>query len=171
LIEKYNGVDRFVLQGGCVDELVYLDIYKNDVVVIDYSTFSDSKGIATFRVTFRESGYYAYKVYTNWEKVNGKIPEYTNKFYVKPEPTPTPTPSSTSIIPDSDGDGWDDEQERRAGTNPNNVDTDSDGIWDPKDPNPLVASTPTPTTLIPAFQIIPAIVALLAVAYLLRRRK
>jgi len=38
---------------------------------------------------------------------------------------------------DSDGDGWPDEQELRAGTNPNSVDTDEDGIWDPKDPNPL----------------------------------
>ena len=83
------------------------------------------------------------------------------------------TPTPLTPIPDSDGDGWDDEQERRAGTNPYNVDTDGDGIWDSKDPNPLVASTPTPTTPIPAFQIIPAIVALVGVAYLflLRRRK
>ncbi len=35
----------------------------------------------------------------------------------------------------------------------------------------IKASTPTPTHSIPAFQIIPAIVTLLAVAYLLRRRK
>lgn len=35
----------------------------------------------------------------------------------------------------------------------------------------IAAATPTPTTAIPAFQIIPAIVALLTVAYLLRRRK
>jgi len=85
---------------------------------------------------------------------------------LSPTPTPTPTP-----IPDSDDDGWDNEQERRARTNPYNVDTDGDGIWDPKDPNPLVAPTPTPTTSVSAFQIIPAIVALFAVAYLLRRRK
>jgi hypothetical protein len=172
-LEKREGGDRFILQGGCVDELVYLDIYKNDVVVDDYNAWSDSEGEVKFNVTFRKFGYYAYKVYTKWEKENGKIPAYTHKFYVEPEPTPTPTPtitpSSTSTIQDSDGDGWDDEQERRAGTNPNNVDTDSDGIWDPKDHNPLVASTSTPTTSIPAFQIIPAIVALLA-AYLLRRK-
>ena len=72
---------------------------------------------------------------------------------------------------DSDGDGWSDAQERIAGTDPYNVDTDGDGIWDHKDLNPLVAPTPTPTTSISAYQIIPVIVALLAVAYFLRRRK
>lgn len=51
------------------------------------------------------------------------------------------------------------------------MDTDGDGIWDYKDDNPLVAQTPTPTTPIPAFQIIPVIIALVGVAYLLRRRK
>lgn len=84
------------------------------------------------------------------------------------------TPTPLTPIPDSDGDGWDDEQERRAGANRYNVDTDGDGIWDSKDDNPLVAQTPTPTiptTPIPAFQIIPVIIALVGVAYLLRRRK
>jgi hypothetical protein len=38
---------------------------------------------------------------------------------------------------DSDGDSWSDEQELRAGTNPHDVDTDEDGIWDSQDPNPL----------------------------------
>jgi hypothetical protein len=38
---------------------------------------------------------------------------------------------------DSDGDGWSDGQEQQAGTDPYNVDTDGDGVWDPKDPNPL----------------------------------
>ena len=40
---------------------------------------------------------------------------------------------------DSDGDGWSDVQEMTAATDPNNVDTDSDGYWDPHDPNPLDA--------------------------------
>jgi len=38
---------------------------------------------------------------------------------------------------DSDGDGWSNAQERTAGTDPNKVDTDDDGYWDPHDPNPL----------------------------------
>ena len=70
-------------------------------------------------------------------------------------------PSVPSL--DSDGDGWSDAQEKIVGTDPNKVDTDSDGYWDPHDPNPLdpnipvvrgtaeatvsptVAPTPTPT--------------------------
>ena len=79
--------------------------------------------------------------------------------------------SAPTLIPDSDGDGSDDEQERRAGTNPYNVDTDGDGIWDTKDPNPLIASTHTPTAT-PGFEAIFAITCLLAVAtYLLRKKK
>ena len=83
--------------------------------------------------------------------------------------TPTPTPT------DSDGDGWTDTQERIVGTNPYYVDTDGDGIWDPRDPNPLVKekedATPASTPLIPAFEAIFAIAGLFAVAYLLKRRK
>lgn len=50
-----------------------------------------------------------------------------------------PPPSNLSII-DSDKDGLTDEQESILGTDPNNPDTDGDGIIDSKDPNPLVPS-------------------------------
>jgi len=43
---------------------------------------------------------------------------------------------------DSDGDGWPDAQEKTTGTDPNNVDTDDDGYWDPHDPNPLDPNIP-----------------------------
>jgi len=43
---------------------------------------------------------------------------------------------------DSDGDGWSDAQEATAATDPNDVDTDNDGYWDPYDPNPLNAEIP-----------------------------
>jgi tetratricopeptide (TPR) repeat protein len=43
---------------------------------------------------------------------------------------------------DSDGDGWTDVQEKKAGTDPSNKDTDNDGYWDSKDPNPLDTNIP-----------------------------
>ncbi len=43
---------------------------------------------------------------------------------------------------DSDGDGWPDTQEKIAGTNPQKVDSDDDGYWDPRDPNPLDPNIP-----------------------------
>ncbi|MHC1598747.1 MAG: hypothetical protein ACXQS3_04195 [Candidatus Methanofastidiosia archaeon] len=51
-------------------------------------------------------------------------------------------PSTPKV--DSDGDGWTDIEESLAGTDPNNKDTDGDGIWDPVDPNPLVPQTTAP---------------------------
>ncbi|MDY6964804.1 MAG: PGF-CTERM sorting domain-containing protein [Halobacteriota archaeon] len=87
-----------------------------------------------------------------------------------PTATPVLMPGSTlapsSTTEDSDGDGLTDEQEISAGTNPNNVDTDGDGYWDINDPNPLDSSVPTP-----GFGAIFTIAGLLAVAYLVRRRK
>jgi hypothetical protein len=43
---------------------------------------------------------------------------------------------------DSDGDGWSDAQEKLAGTDPQKLDTDNDGYWDPHDANPLDADIP-----------------------------
>ena len=52
-------------------------------------------------------------------------------------------PGSISCEPiDSDGDGWSDVQEITATTDPNNVDTDNDGYWDPYDANPLDSEIP-----------------------------
>jgi hypothetical protein len=150
-LRKHKGEDTFILQEACADEPVYLDIYKNDAVVDSYIIRADSEGKGAFSVTFREPGYYAYKLYTKWQKENGKIREDTHKFYVKPKSTPAPIPvTPPSILTPST-------------PTPTTTPTVS----------PLLSPTPTsiPTTTIPAFQIIPATVALLALAYLLRRRK
>jgi PGF-CTERM protein/uncharacterized repeat protein (TIGR01451 family) len=69
---------------------------------------------------------------------------------------------------DSDGDGWSDEKEQEMGTNPYSVDSDSDGLRDPEDPNPTVQEKKKG---IPGFEAVFAIAGLLAVAYLVRRRK
>ena len=65
---------------------------------------------------------------------------------------------------DSDGDGWSNEKEKEMGTNPYSVDSDSDGLKDPEDPNPTVPDKKTP-----GFEAIFVITGLLAVTYLLRR--
>jgi pyruvate formate lyase activating enzyme len=58
---------------------------------------------------------------------------------------PPPTPDNVQVL-DSDGDGWTDKQEQTARTNPYNKDTDDDGYWDSKDPNPLDPDIPTKAT-------------------------
>ena len=115
----------------------------------------------------------------NWGKIElaPLPPLVTPTPAITPTSTPiiTPTPTVTPTPVDSDGDGWTDTQERIVGTDPHNVDTDGDGIWDPKDPNPVVAQTPmplsTPSQGIPGFEAVFAIAGLLAIAYLLRRRR
>ena len=67
---------------------------------------------------------------------------------------------------DSDGDGWNDEKEREMGTNPYSVDSDGDGLKDPEDPNPTVPEEKKKT---PGFEVVFAVVGLLAVVYVLRR--
>ncbi|MHA1702263.1 MAG: hypothetical protein ACTSWK_08355 [Promethearchaeota archaeon] len=127
LMDKRIDDEFFVRTGHVKNEKMYLEIYKNDVLVDEYVGWTDSRGAKIFIVTFKEPGYYACRAYSKWEKEQGLIPEQTEKFYVNPEPTPTPMPAPTA--------------------------------------------TPIPTPSIPAFQIIPTVVALSAVAYLMRRRK
>jgi len=69
---------------------------------------------------------------------------------------------------DSDGDGWSDEKEKEMGTNPYSVDSDGDGLNDPEDPNPTVVEEEKG---VPGFEAVLAIAGLLAVVYILRRRK
>lgn len=113
----------------------------------------------------------------NWGKIELAQPSVVTPTPITPTSTPiiTPIPTVTPTPVDSDGDGWTDAQEKIVGTDPHNVDTDGDGIEDPKDPNPLVAQTPvpisTPSPGIPGFEAIFAVTGLLAVAYLLDRRK
>jgi len=49
---------------------------------------------------------------------------------------------STGIPKDSDKDGWTDLVEKRLGTDPNNKDTDGDGLIDSEDKNPLAIPRP-----------------------------
>lgn len=81
-------------------------------------------------------------------------------------PQPTQTLKEVPVGVDSDGDGWGDDKEKEMGTNPYSVDSDNDGINDPQDPNPTVPEQKTP-----GFNAIFAIAGLLAVIYLLRKRK
>lgn len=88
ILGKYASGDTYVLQGGLAKALIFLKIYKNDVEIISSTSISDSNGIAEFNITFREPGYYAYEVYTDWkEKEISK--KFNETFYVKPAPTST----------------------------------------------------------------------------------
>ena len=92
-------------------------------------------------------------------------PEEIKAHYLALAPQ-TPPPKLTPFQLDSDGDGWSDEKEREMGSNPYSIDSDADGLKDPEDPNPTVPEKKTP-----GFEIVFATVGLLAVAYLLIRRK
>jgi hypothetical protein len=81
-------------------------------------------------------------------------------------------PEEGPSLLDSDGDGWTDIQERAAGTDPFNVDTDIDGIWDPYDENPLDPSIPRRESLENIiFMVSLMIVVVLMVAYFVWKRK
>jgi len=154
--------------GRVSNDGIHFSIYKDDLEIASNPIRSNDSGFYKFdKFVPRDSGYHRLTIRVfyggEWHPsdINGERHHPGDiVFYVSP-------------IPDSDGDGWNDEQEKKAETDPYNVDTDGDGIWDPKDPNPLVASTPTitPTATISGLQIIPINVALLAAAYLFRMRK
>jgi len=165
------------------NEDVDLYIYKNGLEVFSHYGSANESGAFRFDEFIpKEPGYYKACIrvpYGDW------LNPLNFTFYAE---------KSTQI--DFDGDGWSDTQERIAGTDPYNVDTDGDGIWDPKDPNPLVAALtpaptlaplvtplvtqpvtptlsplPTPTPMpTPTFEAIFTIAGLLAVVYLLRRK-
>ncbi|MDY6932464.1 MAG: hypothetical protein SVJ22_11190 [Halobacteriota archaeon] len=49
-----------------------------------------------FTIIFRESGYYTYKVFTQFQRQDSELPPIDKNCYVKPAPTPTPTPTPTT---------------------------------------------------------------------------
>ncbi|RZN33638.1 MAG: hypothetical protein EF813_11060 [Methanosarcinales archaeon] len=129
-------------------------IYKNGLKVFlsSSSILTNESGMYNFNTFIpRESGYYKATIMYGGHPCN-------ISFYASEKPAKV----------DSDGDGWDDEQEMQAGTYPHNVDTDGDGIWDPKDPNPLVATSMLKEML--GFEAIFAIMGLFVVVYILRRK-
>jgi len=69
---------------------------------------------------------------------------------------------------DSDGDGWSDEEEAIAGTNPNEVDTDGDGMMDPVDPYPLKKRSPLGCGLVTV--IIPSLTVGFCIRLICRRK-
>ena len=108
---------------------VEADIFKDDLKIppSGHGEVNESGAYSIQTHAPSEVGYYKINIYS----VQYELISHTRTLQIV-------------ATPDSDGDGWTDDQERGAGTDPHNVDTDSDEIWDPKDPNPLVAPTPTP---------------------------
>ncbi len=103
-------------------------------IIVSYIWTEDDKILgqeATLKKVF-EKGNHAIKVVVTDN--TGAKAEDTVKITVAPQGAG----NATSL--DSDSDGLSDELEVRMGTDPNNPDTDDDGIIDSKDPNPLVAN-------------------------------
>ena len=167
---------------------IFADIFKDNMeippssgVSYDYGDVDDNGAYEIKMKAPSEVGYYKITVHSVTFPASDDKPaciSYSRTLYV--EATPTPTPTATTK--DSDGDGWTDNQERRAGTDPYKKDSDNDGYWDPQDPNPIDSTIPvsmptvtpmhpTPTPASPGFEAVFAIAGLLAVTYLLRRRK
>lgn len=160
-------ISSWETKGRVSRDSVSFSVYKDGLEIFHDQKLTDDNGFYKFEFIPRETGYHKFTIRVSYggewhpSDINGEQHHPGDViFYVSP-------------IPDSDSDGWDDEQERGAQTDPFNVDTDGDGIWDSKDTNPLVASTPTPipTMSIPTLKTIPAIAILLVVAYLFGRRK
>ena len=114
----------------------------------------------TFRILEAKNRFFTAKV--TYEDADGNKKETSTNVYI--------TTAAEQPAPlDSDGDGWNDELETKAGTNPYVKDSDNDGLWDPQDPNPLMAQE-TETPGLPGFEAIFAVVGLLVGTYVLRRR-
>ena len=114
----------------------------------------------TFRILEAKNRFFTAKV--TYEDAEGNKKETSTNVYI--------TTAAEQPVPlDSDGDGWNDELEIKAGTNPYVKDTDNDGLWDSQDPNPLMAQE-TGMPGLPGFEIMFAVMGLLTVAYVLRRR-
>ena len=160
-----NPVNGDIFVGGA-DKIFKIDPHTKDIIVfakdIGEISWWSALAVSPDGSTLYVGDASAHAVYT----ITTVAPTAT----AMSTPTPLPSPSLTpATISDSDGDGWDDEHERRAGTNPYNADTDGDGICDPEDPNPLVASRATP--MVPGFEVIFAIVSMLIAVACLQRKK
>lgn len=70
--------------GACPEEIVYLEIYRDDELYHRYEGKCDVSGDIKFDVGFAEPGYYGYKIYTAWQMENDEIPEGPTQFFVRP---------------------------------------------------------------------------------------
>ncbi|OFV67591.1 MAG: secreted protein containing PKD domain protein [Candidatus Syntrophoarchaeum caldarius] len=71
-------------EGACPEEVVHLEIYRDDRLLNRYEGTCDPNGNIKFDLEFAEPGYYGYKIYTAWQMENNKIPDHPTSFFVRP---------------------------------------------------------------------------------------
>ncbi len=128
--------DRFKLDAVGDWSQNYGDDNADGIGDLDGDDILTDDGPGVYRITFNDQTL-AYTL-VNFDRDNDQLP---NDWELDNNLDPQ-DPADAAL--DSDNDGWDNLKEFTEGTDPNNPDTDGDGMNDSVDPNPLVPDVVNP---------------------------